>query len=487
MLVLLQQSPATPWQWIAAVIAICGEALSVVFVSRVLTRGGAPASTLLWVIVILGFPYLGLGLYYLFPRRLQARRLRRRHNKLAWIEPDLERLRPFGSDSDPTAYAARGPTERLLRRIDADAVHDGNAVRWLPSGDEFFRELLDTIANARVFVHLEVYIFRADASGRALLDALVAAAQRGVEVRFLYDSFGSLSLAHKDLAALLQAGGKAVPFLPLLWRRRPLTLNLRNHRKLFVIDGEIAFVGGRNIGDEYVTDKQGAIVWYDAMLRIEGPAVGRLQRVFVEDWFYAAEEDLAQERYFPDSRRAGAAAVGVLLSGPDRNVQGLWYVLFQLVSGAERSIDLSSPYLVPPPTLLFALKVAAARGVVVRLYTNGVGVEAFVLYRAQRSYYAGLLAAGIELYETVDDYNHAKVVVVDERIVAVGSANFDMRSAHFNYELGVVVPDTATAQAVLTTLAERRQHCRQVAMHDLRGSILRRLVEGACRLLSPLL
>ena len=479
--------PTTPWQWIVFAIALVGEVLSVVFVTRVLTRGGAPASTLLWVIVILGFPYFGLALYYLFPRRLQARRLRRRQNKLAWIEPDLERLRPIGIDSDASTFTARGPVERLLRRIDPDGVHDGNAVRWLPEGSDFFQAALQAIAAARSFVHVEVYIFRADASGRAILQALTAAAGRGVEVRLLYDYFGSLSLTHRDLAALVAGGGKTVAFLPLLWRRRPLTLNLRNHRKLIVVDGELALVGGRNIGDEYLTGRDGRRVWHDAMVQVEGPAVGRLHRVFVEDWFYAAEEDLAQERYFPEAKPRGDAAVGVLLSGPDRELQGMWYVLFQLVSAAARSIDLSSPYLVPPPTLLFALKVAAARGVVVRLYTNGAAAEAFVLHRAQRSYYADLLDAGIELFETIDDYNHAKVVVVDERLVAVGSANFDLRSAHLNYELGVVVPDEKMAQAVLATLAERRQGCRKVIRQELRGNAARKLVEGVCRLLSPLL
>lgn len=486
-LLLQQDAPSTPWQWIVFVGWLCGEALSLVFVTRVLTRGGAPASTLLWVIVILGFPYLGLGLYYLFPRRLQARRLRRRQNRLAWIEPDLERLRPIGGDGDPAALQARGPVERLLRRIDADGVHDGNGVRWLPLGDDFFAAATSAIAAARRFVHVEVYIFRADGSGRLMLDALVAAARRGVEVRLLYDYFGSLSLTQRDLQPLLAAGGKAVAFLPLLWRRRPLTLNLRNHRKLFVIDGELALIGGRNVGDEYVSGRQGRVVWHDAMLQIDGPAVGRLHRVFVEDWYYAAEEDLAEERYFPEVGPRGSATVGVLLSGPDRERQGMWYVLFQLVNSAEQSIELSSPYLVPPQTLLFALKVAAARGVQVRLHTNGHAVEAMVLYRAQRSYYADLLDAGIEVYETVDEYNHAKVVVVDERVIAVGSANFDMRSAHLNYELGVAVPDAAVAAAVLATLAERRQRCRKVERQDLRGNLPRKLLEGACRLLSPLL
>jgi cardiolipin synthase len=168
-------------------------------------------------------------------------------------------------------------------------------------------------------------------------------------------------------------------------------------------------------------------------------------------------------------------------------VQELWFTIFQAVSGARTSIDLSSPYLVPPPTLLFALVVAAARGVRVRIFTNGPASEAVILYHAQRSYYRELIAAGIEVWETQSDYNHAKVLVVDRRAVFVGSANMDLRSAHWNFEIAVAMPDSpALAAAVLQTLADRSGDLRRVAEPD-DPPALRRLVDGACRLLSPLL
>ena len=143
----------------------------------------------------------------------------------------------------------------------------GNAVRWLPSGSDFFASATAAIDRARQFVHLEFYIFRPDATGLALLERLTAAAQRGVAVRLLFDSMGSFSLKAKHLAALRKAGGKAEPFLPLLWKRRPFTLNLRNHRKQILVDGEVAFLGGRNVGDEYANDRfDGKRAWFDAMV-----------------------------------------------------------------------------------------------------------------------------------------------------------------------------------------------------------------------------
>ena len=480
----LQEVPGeAAWQWPALVLAILGEALAVVFVARVLIRGGSPPSNLLWVVVILAAPWVGLLLYYLFPRRLQMRRLRRRQNRLAWIEEELDRLRPAESE-----VHHGDPLVRLLHRIDGDAVHDGNRVTWLAGGREFFEEALRAVANAKDFVHLEVYILRHDEAGRLLLDALTEAARRGIEVRLLYDSFGSFGVSGASLADLVAAGGEVEAFLPLLWRRRPFTLNLRNHRKLLVVDGTHAFLGGRNIGNEYATDRLGRTQkWLDAMLHVEGPVVPRLHRVFVEDWYNACGRDLAQERYFPQVPPLGRDAVGALVSGPDRDIHGLWWAIFQVISGARHAIEICSPYLVPPPTMLFALKVAAARGVRVRIHTNGPEAEAFILYHAQRSYYGEFLRSGIELFETVSDYNHAKLIVVDGETVVVGSMNLDMRSAHLNFELGAVVLRSHVAGSAMAMLEDRRRLSRRIGFDDLPKAAPVRLLDGFCRLASPLL
>jgi cardiolipin synthase A/B len=210
--------------------------------------------------------------------------------------------------------------------------------------------------------------------------------------------------------------------------------------------------------------------------------------VFLEDWFNATDEELTDAKWTPPTSRVGTDVVGVTRSGPDGTAKALWFSLFQAIGEARHSIDLSSPYLVPPPTLLVSLVVAAARGVRVRILTNGPASEAVVLYQAQRSYYRELLAAGVEIHETVGDYNHAKLLVVDERIVMVGSANLDMRSAHLNFEVAVVLPDSpALARAVLATQEQLVAQWHRVDATDLRSSPLRRIVDGFCRLLSPLL
>lgn len=472
---------ANSWQVVA--IALLGELLAIVFVYRVLVRGGSPSSTLLWMLVILATPWIGLLLYYLMPRRLQLRRLRRLRVRGARARESMLRR-----DAEPEGMPPPRGLRALLAGSDGSGLVGGTGLRWLPSGEEFFAATTAAIEQARHHVHFVVYIFRPDATGKRFLDLLTSAALRGVTVRLLYDSFGSFGLKAVHLAPLRAAGGRAEPFLPLLWKRRPFTVNLRNHRKLLVVDGAVGFVGGRNIGDEYVTDRVGrSRRWLDAMLELRGPVVGRLQEVFVEDWCTATDEVLAGPPPAPVAA-AGDCEVGVVCSGPDREESDLWFSVIQAIGDAEVSVELSSPYLVPPPTLLFALQVAAARGVVVRLYTNGPKAEAAVLFHAQRSYYRQLIGAGIELYETVQEYNHAKVLVVDHKTVLVGSANMDLRSAHLNFEIAVMAVDAPTLAAeVMQTIERRRVDFRRLSLADLPEDPLRRVLDGAAGMLSPLL
>lgn len=486
MLALMQLAESvSPGHWIAIAFWAITELLVVVFVWRVVASGGAPASTLLWIVVILVLPYgTGLFLYYLFPRRLQLKRLRR-------LRTSQQRWRGVSRPRDDDAQfelQELGPMCRLLAGIAPDSLARGNRASWLPSGSDFFQAAALAIEGSRSFVHFEVYIFRPDATGLRLLELLTAAARRGVQVRLLYDSFGSFSLKGRHLAALREAGGKAEPFMPLLWKRRPFTVNLRSHRKILVVDGEVAFTGGRNVGDEYASDRFGKKrKWLDAMVRVQGPAVAAMHELFAEDWFYATDEELNDARWYPPQPSVGHDIVGIVGSGPDRDRQPLWLAAFQAISDARTSIDVSSPYLVPPPSLAVALFVAAARGVRVRVFTNGRRSEAIVLYHAQRSYYDELIENDIEVYETESDYNHAKALVVDGRLAMVGSANLDLRSAHLNFEVAAVLPESPDfAREVLRTLDERAAACRRVTSPAQKRPIWR-LVDGFCRLLSPLL
>jgi len=468
--------PSLPW---ALLVTVVGEVIAVVFLVRVVRRGGSTSVTLNWTFVILAAPYLGMVLYYLLPHGISRRRLRRRQQRLAWIEPTLAVAVP-----ETTSTLRLDAVNRLLRNLDPDAVQRGNSLRLLGSGVDAMAGIREVVAAAESFIHLQTYIFRPDAAGLEVLDLLRAAAGRGVEVRLLYDSFGSWALKGRHLRALRAAGGKAAAFMPLLWRRRPFTLNLRNHRKLLVTDSRLAILGGRNVGEEYLAGswRPPRVPWLDAMVAVEGPVVARLHRVFVEDWYHACEEDLSDPRYFRRAAPTGRDLVGVVDTGPDASTSTLPLVLQQLIGSARTRLDISSPYLVPSPVVQSALELAARRGVRVRIHTNGRPVENWLLYRAQRSYYASLCAAGVRIFESRAAYNHTKVIVVDDRYACIGSPNLDWRSAELNFELAVV--------------ATRACFVRDVsAMFELRLAgaveVLKapppRLLDGLSRLASPLL
>jgi len=471
----------TLWHILAIAIALTGELLAILFVYRILVRGGSTASTLLWVAVILAAPWLGLLLYYLLPRRLQLRQLHQIRRRGA---------RARAREAPDDAHAARQPVAGLAALFgeESGGLRHGNDVEWIPGAREFFAAAEEAIAAARHEIHCVVYILRPDQAGLRFLEWLRQAARRGVIVRLLYDSLGSFGLKASHLAALREAGGHAEAFLPLLWKRRPFTVNMRNHRKLLLVDGEIGFVGGRNIGDEYKTGRLGRTqLWLDAMASVRGPITGVLQEVFVEDWCTATDE-LLSEVQRPSPAACGQQSVAVACSGPDRDQSPLWFAIVQALADARETIELSSPYLVPPPMLLFALQLAVARGVRVRVHTNGPRAEAAVLYHAQRSFYRRLLRAGVEIYETIEDYNHSKLLVADGKTVVIGSANLDLRSANLNFEIAVVVIDSPSlADAVLATIEERCHGSRRMTEQELPTNPFVRAVDGFCGLLSPLL
>jgi cardiolipin synthase len=482
---LLQDPAAEPFDHrLTVLIALVGELISILFVLRTIATGKSTAATLSWSMFILLFPYVGLLFYYVMPRQIQLRRLRRFSNRIGWIGPTLDRL---VQPSVPGA-AIGDPLLKMLARIDQDSVQAGNRVRLLESAQEFLDAAREAIAGAREYVHLQTYILRPDHAGVQFLEFMTDAARRGIEVRLLYDNFGSLWLRAKHLQAFHEAGGKSTAFAPLLWRRRWMNLNLRNHRKLLVVDGRIAFLGGRNIGEEYFSGRfSGRFKWHDAMVSVEGPAVTRLHRTFVEDWFNASDEDLCDKRYFPPQPRCGDEVVGVVQGGPDTRASLTHWSVLELINRAQDRLAINSPYLIPHPAVMTALQMASARGVRVTIQTNGRQAENPILYRAQRSYVREFLRDGIAVHETAGDYNHTKLILVDNHYLFCGSGNLDIRSNELNFELGIVVADSPLQEQARAMLARRSEGGIWLEIEHLPHGRLVRLVEGFCRLLSPLL
>lgn len=476
------------WSGLVSIGATLFEILAIAFVPLVLLRRKEPAATFAWILVIVAFPVLGVVLFWYLGRDRIRRPVRHR---VAINAPMRSRLADRMSGQFPTHLAERDavieaqPEEqrgvmRLASRLGRGDIRAGNDVRVLVGAPPVYEAMIEAIERARAHVHLESYIVRADRVGRRFLAALEAAARRGVQVRLLYDGFGSAGLG-PACRALRKAGGQATPFFPLDPVRRAATINLRNHRKLMVVDGRIGFCGGVNIGEPF-------LAWKDLHLRIEGPAVADLQRIFVEDWYFAAREDLVDAAVFPDEiPRPGGSIVQIVESGPDESVESIHRLYFAAIASARRTVWITTPYFVPDRAILVALQTAAMRGVDVKLIVPRASNHR-VTFHAGRSYYEELLPSGVRIHEYLPGMLHTKAMIVDGRFATVGSANLDVRSFRLNFELIAVLYDAVQVGELARIFERDLAATEEVALEAWRARPLTtRMKEGLGRLLSPML
>ena len=327
---------------------------------------------------------------------------------------------------------------------------EGNRVDLYHTGREGLAAMLAAIESARRRVHLETYILRSDATGRRFLDALAARARAGVEIRVLYDGFGSLGLDEAALDGLRGAGGDVVVFNPLarFWPR--FAPRRRDHRKILVVDGAIAFTGGLNVGDEYVSGLGAAerdVGWRDAHVRVEGPCVRDLEAVFLESWFRADGPALAWHALLEGERpRAGSVRCAVLSDGPAHRRRRMRELLESALREAEREVRLVSPYFAPGRRVLELLGDASARGVHVALLVAGDRTDHPSLRRASRAVLPGLLERGVHVHEYDRAMMHAKVACFDQSWAIVGSSNLDRQSFEHSYEVNLVIEDAGVAK-----------------------------------------
>ena len=468
------------------VIAVC-------FVPLVLVRRKGPSSTAAWILTLLFLPALGSFLFLMFGRdrvRLPAKR-KKELDALVRAQVAAARNEPPPSEG-LSRLAVDSDLERGLFRVGQNLTHtratSGNAVELLVEGGATYDAIGAAIDSARHHVHAQFYLIRNDATGAWFRDRLVAAAERGVTVRLLMDGYGSFAIPMAWERPIARAGGQVARFSPL----RDMLLqpvNLRNHRKIVVVDGTVALTGGFNIGDEYRGGNMpGVGSWRDVHLRIEGPAAAELQRVFFQDWAYATRRPIDPAGYFPDPGAArGEGRIAIIPSGPDTRTEAIHRLFFGAIVGATKEVLVTTPYFVPDEALMVALELAAMRGVRVRLLLPGHSNHQ-ATFHAGRSFYADLLRAGVEILEYEPGIVHAKTMVVDSRVSLVGSANMDLRSFRLNFEVHTLVHDPATAAKLRATFEADREKCRRVDFDEWesRGWSLR-VKEGAARLVSPLL
>lgn len=436
-----------------------------------------PIASLSWVLSLAALPWVGLLVYHLLgPQRIVRQRRRRslsRRSVESGLPPDL-----VTSDDSATV-------SRLAQAITQFAPSSAVDVKLLVGGEATYAALHEAIAGAKHHLHLEYYIFEPDQTGTRLRDALVAKAREGVRVRLLLDALGSANLSKSFLAPLKDAGVEVAWFHPVrvrwMWRPR---VNLRNHRKIVIVDGCMAFTGGINITDdenEAVNPK----AYHDLHARMEGSIVRWLQLAFLEDWHYASGVALRDERLWPEARE-GTMLAHALPSGPDSVWESIHRVKVEAIHQADHRIWLVTPYFVPGEAARMALTSAAMRGLDVRVVVPAKS-DSMLVSAASRSYYDELLAAGIRVFEYQPRMLHSKALLVDKETCVLGSANFDSRSFRLNFELSVLLHDNNLASELEREMECILADCREVKSDDPPLPFLRRLVDNATRLLSPVL
>lgn len=472
----------TSLAWVAGALdAVLVSAALLVILKR---RRSVPA-TLAWIFAIVAFPFAGCVAWFLLAAVRVRRVGRRKRLSAERVRRDLAAL--FGARG---GECPDGSSVLLLAsRLTGLPTTAGNRLKLLTGSSEAFAAKRDAVLAAKESVWAEYYIVQDDETGNGFLDLLIERARAGLDVRLLLDAVGSSRIDRRRLHALRDAGGREATFLPINPFRRRWSTHLRNHRKLLVLDRQIAFTGGMNVGNEYSglalrRPKDGP--WRDTHVRVEGPAAYELARVFVEDWTFQTGERLLPPPP-PEVPAPGGSIVAVLPSEPAQKENASALAYFAGIASARERCFLTSPYFVPDEPTVRALVSTALRGVDVRLLIPQRS-DAPLVSLAAWWFFPPLLEAGVRVFAYGPAILHAKTMVVDGTIAVVGSANVDVRSFLHNFELGILVHD-----ALLGAEMER------LFLHDLATSTevslktwwrkgkAFRVKAGLARLLSPLL
>ncbi|RNC28055.1 MAG: Major cardiolipin synthase ClsA [Candidatus Dichloromethanomonas elyunquensis] len=462
-------------------------AFTVIFLER-----RNPTSTLAWILVLFLLPAAGAFFYILLSQNLTRKKMFQlradEHQYYAsLLSKEIEDLRTGKlTFNDPVIANYKDLIH--LHQIQSKALFSqDNKVDVFIDGTEKFKELFKCIINAKEHVHILYFIVKRDSLGKQLITILTEKAREGVEVRLLVDALGN-RLHSGDLEPLVQAGGKVVKFFPSFLSYINLQLNYRNHRKLVIIDGKIGFLGGFNVGNEYIGLKKSMGYWRDTHLKIKGTAVHDMQTRFLLDWRTASGEEILEfPKYYSKPDCTGNSGIQIVSSGPDSPQEEIKQGYIKMINSAKSKIYIQTPYFIPDESIQEALKIAALSGVDVRIMIPNRPDHIFV-YWATSSFIGDLLHAGIRAFTYDHGFLHSKSIVVDEKISSVGTANFDIRSFKLNFEVNAFIYDLNISKKLHEAFLKDLEYSAEITLerYNNRSNIIK-FKESISRLLTPVL
>lgn len=426
--------------------------LLILVILRVLYDTRSSTKALAYILFIVFVPIIGVIFYFSFGINYRKRKLYTKKNvKDEALRKYINEKMIKSSEIIKNSELLSDKRKNLIsyiQRSSGSPLTSNNKVKLLLNGEEKFPEVLKALENATSHIHLEYYIYENDLTGNQIADVLIKKAKQGLEVRFMYDDFGSHGLGKPFIQKLKDAGVQTAPFYKIKWYALANRINYRNHRKIIIIDGKTSFVGGINMSDKYRNDlaEENHLFWRDTHIMIEGQASAYLQYLFICDWNFCSPNKIQyQENYFPEHAEINLTPhdvqdniVQIAASGPDSEQPVIFYSLLEAISAAREKIYITSPYFIPGESLMDALIIAIQSGVDVKIIIPGIS-DSKLVDAAASAYYTELLKYGAQIYKYNKGFVHAKTIVIDDDLAIIGSANMDYRSFDLNFEVNAIV------------------------------------------------
>lgn len=445
-----------------------------------------PQVTIAWLMVFLVSSYIGFIAYILFGRNLLKRRNARKKKQatgqsVAALHHGCdEKMLDLETDQDILKV------KRLLMKSSRSCIYRDNQVDIFSDGTDKFERLFDDLTKASQHIHIEYFIIKDDYVGGLLKQILVQKAKAGVEVRLIYDAVGSWRLSKSYVRELVDAGVKVEAFYPVVLPVLSRELNYRNHRKIVVIDGQIGYVGGVNVGDEYIGLDKKFGYWRDSHLRYTGSGVQALQKIFLNDWYYLTDNLLLDSKYFPEPIETANEEMQLVESGPDDNWEAIKQAFFTIITGATKSLWITTPYLVPDESILMSLRNAALSGVDVRIILPQKA-DHFLVFWATKDNLETLLRDGVRIYLYGKGFIHSKTILADHKVASIGTANLDNRSMGINYEVNAFLYSEPSIKRLESDFLQDLRHSHELNLSQYEERpVWNKFLESVGRLFSPL-
>ncbi len=461
---------------------IASYAVGVFCAAMAILRSRTPQGATAWVMSLLSFPFVSVPLYVLIGRnKFEGYNTKRRVLDYE-VQKEFENLKTISSD-----YLSSKDEMKIISRLVSPHNQPGftrkNKIKLLVNHDQAFPEMLAELEGAKDFIIFQYYVVRGDQTGLRFFEVLIRKAKEGVKVTFMNDAIGVL--IPKNIMNEMKNAGINIGTFNESTHKGKLQINFRNHRKILVIDGKVAFLGGLNIGDEYAGLNQKYGSWRDTMVRIEGPSVIAAQLASAKDWYCIHENAIAAN--WDIHSTSENANVMVLHTGPADNKHVCLLSHIALINSATKRLWIANPYLVPPESLMNAILLASMRGVDVRILIPSYSDARFVML-ASKVYQKVLLKHGVKVYRYLAGFLHQKVMIVDEDFAVVGSANFDCRSMFINFEVSVITTDSLFIENCTRMLQHDFEISESVHLQEFKKApLVEKIVTRGANLLAPIL